>query len=104
MNEAAFNDLVEQTLMDIEDAVDNSGLDIDCENSGGVLTLTLDDGSVIIFSRQIASRELWVAARSGGYHLMYKDSQWYCEKQQQSLSELFAVITKEQAGAIIEME
>ncbi len=104
MNEAKFNDLVEQTLADIEDAIDQCEGDIDCENTGGILTLTCEDGSVIIFSRQGATQELWIAARSGGYHLAYQDDSWYCQKHQQTLAQLFATITKEQADESIELE
>ncbi|MBL4828175.1 MAG: iron donor protein CyaY [Spongiibacteraceae bacterium] len=104
MNEATFNDLIDETMANIEDAVDNSDSDIDCENAGGILTLTCEDGSAIIFSRQLATQELWIAARSGGFHLRYEDERWYCQKYQQSLVQLFASITEQQAGEALAFE
>jgi iron-sulfur cluster assembly protein CyaY len=104
MNEAEFNDLVDETLTTIEGAVDDCATDIDYENTGGVLTLTCENGSSIILSRQVATHELWIAARSGGFHLSYQDGQWYCQKYQQTLKQLFATITREQAGETLELE
>lgn len=104
MNDTEFNDLIEQTFAVIEDAVDSGDADTDCELSGGVLTLMCENGSSIIFSRQVASQELWIAARSGGYHLVYQNGQWYCQKHQQSLKQLVATITKDQTGETLELD
>ena len=53
----------------IEESIDNSGADIDYENSAGMLTITCEaNGSQIILSRQPAMGEIWLAARSGGFH------------------------------------
>ena len=103
MNEVEYQALVEQTIESIEDAVDDSGLDIDCELNGGVLTLTCENGSAIIFSRQIANHELWMAAKSGGYHFAYDSEieRWLCSRSGDTLAALFAEVTIEQAGAAI---
>lgn len=104
MTESEFNDLVDETFTRIEDAIDDCETDIDSEESGGVLTLTCEDGSAIIFSRQAASRELWLAARSGGFHFIYRDDHWYCQKFEKALKQMFTEITKEQAGEAIEVD
>ena len=104
MTESEFNDLVDETFALIEDAVDHCEADIDSENSGGVLTLSCENGSAIIFSRQPASRELWLAARSGGFHFIYQDGRWYCPKLQQGLAPMFSKITGEQAGETITLD
>ncbi|ROS01998.1 CyaY protein [Sinobacterium caligoides] len=103
MNEIEYQECVESTIEAIEDAVDESGQDIDCELNGGVLTLTCANSSVIIFSRQIATKELWMAAKSGGYHFFYdeKVGQWCCSRSGESLSALLAKVTTEQAGAAV---
>ena len=51
------------------------------ENSGGVLTVRFDNGSQLILSRQPALRQLWVAARSGGFHFDYDEGSqlWLCD-------------------------
>ena len=72
-----------------------------CEISGGVLTLQCPDGSALIFSRQSASKELWLAARSGGFHYSWQNNEWYCARTEQTLSEMLAEISKEQVGEVL---
>jgi len=81
MNETEFNEIADQTIEDIQDAIDDSGADIDYDEVGGVLTLEFEDGSKIIFSKQGAMNQLWMAARSGGYHFGFdQDSEtWICD-------------------------
>ena len=52
LSEARFHDLVDATQQALEDLFDESGLDLDMENSGGVLTVKFDNGAQLIFSRQ----------------------------------------------------
>ena len=73
MNESEFNERVEETLLKIEEDIDDSGADIDYENVAGILTLTFEDDSQIIINRQSAMKQLWVAAKSGGYHFDWDD-------------------------------
>jgi CyaY protein len=69
MNEAEFNQIADDLMFSIEESIDNSGADIDYENSAGMLTITCEaNGSQIILSRQPAMGEIWLAARSGGFH------------------------------------
>ncbi|MBD2857405.1 iron donor protein CyaY [Spongiibacter sp. KMU-158] len=98
MNEADFHDQLDDLYDAIEDAADELEADIDCEISGSVLTLNCPDGSAIIFSRQGASRELWLAARSGGFHFSWNGEQWFSQKENQSLQTLFNQACQEQIG------
>jgi CyaY protein len=69
MNEAQFNQLVDDLMFSIEESIDDSGADLDYENTAGMLTITCEaNGSQIILSRQPALGEVWLAARSGGFH------------------------------------
>ena len=34
------------------------------------------DGSEMVINRHVANREIWVAARSGGYHFRWDGSAW----------------------------
>jgi len=101
MNESEFQEIVERTIEDIQDAVDNSGADIDYDEIGGVLTLEFDNGSKIIFSKQGAMNQLWMAAKSGGFHFDYDEDveRWICDSG--ANEELYAMLSKlasEQAG------
>jgi len=101
MNESEFRDLADQTIEDIQSAIDNSGLDIDYEESGGVLTLEFDNGSKIIFSKQPPVKQLWMAAKSGGFHFNYDEDaqQWLLDSgAHEELYVLLSRLATEQAG------
>lgn len=106
LSEARFHDLVDATQQALEDLFDESGLDLDMENSAGVLTIKFDNGSQLIISRQEPLRQLWLAARSGGYHFDYDEEsgKWSCEKSEELLGEVLARATKEQAGVELDFE
>ncbi len=74
MTESEFNQLVDQTLEDIELALDEVDEDLDYELGGGVLTVTFGNGTSLVFSRQPPTRQLWLAARAGGFHYEYDES------------------------------
>ncbi len=73
MTESEFNQQVDATLERLEYALDEveSETDLDYEVSGGVLTVTFENGTSMVFSRQPPTRQLWLAARSGGFHFEY---------------------------------
>jgi len=101
MNESEFQEIAEQTIEDIQDAIDNSGADIDYDEIGGVLTLEFENGSKIIFSKQGAMNQLWMAAKSGGFHFDYDedDEQWLCDSgDNEDLYKMLSGLATEQAG------
>ncbi|HFD33162.1 MAG TPA: iron donor protein CyaY [Gammaproteobacteria bacterium] len=95
MNESEFNDIVDDMLVDIEDAVeeacDESGADIDYETAAGILSLTFTNGSQIIINRQAPLKQIWVAAKQGGFHFDFDEAsdQWLCNGK-----ELFAALSE----------
>jgi CyaY protein len=97
MNESEFHRAVDEVLARIERAAEaTQGIDADLE--AGILTLECPDGSRIIVNRQAPNREIWVAARSGGFHFAWKDGAW---RDTRSGAELFASlgeIARAQAG------
>lgn len=104
MSDINFEQRVEATFSAIEEAIDDSGADIDCENSSGVLTLTCEDTkSQIIVSRQVAKNEIWVAARSGGYYCLWQDQQWRCTSTQETLQQLLSRVVTEQSAAAVDL-
>ena len=104
MNESEFNQRVDDTLLQIEEAVDETGADIDYENVGGILTLHFPDGSQVIINRQGAANQLWVAARSGGFHFNYDaQSGWVRDTDGSALFELLSKVCSEQAGEAVSL-
>ncbi len=106
MNELEFQKITDQTIDDIQDAIDESGADIEYDEIGGVLTLEFEDGSKIIFSKQGAMYQLWMAARSGGFHFDYQEAseQWLCDSgNKEELYEMLSRLSTEQAGEAVSL-
>lgn len=101
MTETEFNAAVDATLLAIEDAVDALDADIDIETAGGILTLTCPNGSKVIVNRQGPTQEVWVAARSGGFHCGRKGNDWVCNTTQETLPALLSRVLGEQTGAAV---
>jgi CyaY protein len=90
MNETEFHQAVDAVLERIERSVEAcDALEVDLE--GGILTVTCPDDSRVIVNRQTPNREIWVAARSGGFHFTWRDGQW---RDTRSGEELFASLTR----------
>ncbi|WP_339527719.1 iron donor protein CyaY [Pseudomonas mucidolens] len=106
LTEARFHDLVDTTQQMLEDIFDESDLDIDLESSAGVLTVKFENGSQWIFSRQEPLRQLWLAARSGGFHFDYDEEseRWMCDKSEEQLGEMLERLVREQADIELEFE
>ncbi|MES2819113.1 MAG: iron donor protein CyaY [Pseudomonadota bacterium] len=106
LSEARFHDLVDATQQAVEDIFDDCDLDLDLDNSAGVLTVRFENGSQLVFSRQAPIRQLWLTARSGGFHFDYDpDSErWICDSSDELLGEMLVRITFEQAGEQLEFE
>ncbi len=104
MNEARFHGLVDALQQQVEDAFDDSDLDLDLENAGGVLTVRFENGSQLILSRQAPLRQLWVAAKSGGFHFDYDEASglWRHDGSQEPLGALLNRATLEQGGEDVE--
>jgi CyaY protein len=106
LTEARFHDLVDATQQTLEDIFDESELDVDLESSAGVLTVEFENGSQVIFSRQEPLRQLWLAARSGGFHFDYDEEseRWMCDKSEEQLGEMLQRIVREQADVELDFE
>ena len=100
MTEQEFSERVEQTLERLEYALDEVEDDIDYETSGGVLTVSFTNGTSMVFSRQPPTRQLWLAARSGGYHFEFDPDlgDWRDTRSGAALRPFVVAQMREQAG------
>ena len=90
MDETQFEVRAQAALEAIERSLEAT--DVDCERKeGGVLEIEFDDGSKIIVNRHGAAREIWVAARSGGFHYRWDGAAW---RDSRDGTELFAALSK----------
>jgi CyaY protein len=77
-------------------------VDVECKRSGNVLEIEfIDNGSKIIVNSQAPLQEMWVAARSGGYHYKRVGGEW---RNTRDDTEFYASLSKfasEQGGAAV---
>ena len=92
MNEAEFAERADAALSRIEAALEESGVDADVERKeGGIVELEFADGSRMVINRHAAAREIWVAARSGGFHFRWDGTAW---RDTRDGGELFAALSR----------
>jgi len=101
MNDAEFQQQVADTLLRIEQAVEASGADIEFENAGDILTLEFENGSKIIINKQGAAKQIWVAAKAGGFHYNYDAAQnrWLNDQTGVELMQDLSRLVSVQAGS-----
>ena len=104
MTETEFNQQVEDIIIRIEDALDELDMDIDYESTGGILTITMENKSQLIINRQVTAMQLWMAARSGGYHFNFDPgSGWVEERSGENFTGLLNRCLSEQANETISL-
>jgi CyaY protein len=104
LDEAQFNDLADATLEQVENALEHCVADLDFElRPGGVLEIEFDDGSKVIVNRHTAAREIWVAARSGGYHFRPEGGLWIGTRNGEELFAALSRVIGEQAGTVVRL-
>ncbi len=94
MTEHEFLSAAEATLDAIEAAVERAvddGLDVELERTDNVITLTFEDDSKIVVNSHSAAREIWIAARSGGFHYRRDGVRWIDGR---SGDELFSALSR----------
>ena len=102
MTPSEFDSLADAMLERIARAVEESGADCDCEPKGsGVLELEFADGSRIVVNRHSAARQIWVAARSGGYHFRWDGSYWVDTRAGGELLAALSKLVSEQSNRAV---
>jgi len=76
MNDSQYNLIADELLLAIEEAIEDSGVDIDYEGVGGLLTLTFINTSKVIINKQAPLHEIWVATKFNGHHFVLVDESW----------------------------
>jgi len=85
MTEKEFNELADAVFARIEQAIDASGADIDSNLNGPVLELEFDNGTQIVINRHAPNQEIWLAAKSGGFHYAHQDGRWVSQRDDSEL-------------------
>ena len=104
MNDSEFNALADAALKQIEAGLERSGADIDFEMvAEQVLEIEFADGSKIIVNRHDAAQEIWVAARSGGFHYRWDGHRWLDTRHDEELIAALSKLISQQAGQVVSL-
>ena len=98
MNETEFRVLADAAFDRLEAALDACDAEIDWTQVGaGVVELEFANGSKIVVNRHAAAREIWVAARSGGFHFRWDGECWRDTRDGRELFEALSALASLQA-------
>ncbi len=99
MPESDFERAAGALLAALEQALEDCGAELDVEIAGeGMLEVGLRDGSKMVINRHSAAREIWVAARSGGFHFRPIGTVWVDTRSGEELAALLVRLIREQTG------
>ncbi len=102
MKPSEFERLADAMLESIARVVEESGAECDCEPKGaGVLELEFADGSRIVVNRHSAAQEIWVAAKSGGFHFRLEGSAWTDTRDRRELLAVLSELITQQSGSAV---
>lgn len=102
LTDAAFHSLAGAVLSSVEATVDrwlqDDVVDIDTQRTGGLLEMSFPNGSKLILNTQPPLHELWLAARSGGFHYKHVNGRWLDTRDGREFFEALSACASEQSG------
>ena len=102
LSDAEYQARAAAALARIESTVDRwlqeDVIDIDSARTGGLLELSLPDGSKLVVNTQPPLQELWLAARGGGFHFRWAGERWVDTREGREFFEVLSERASEQAG------
>ena len=105
MDDADFNALADAELERLENRLEQCCADFDYEvKPGGVLELEFDNGTKIIVNRHTAAREIWLAAKSGGFHFRPVDGRWLGTRDGVDFYVVLSRCMSEQSGESVSLK
>jgi CyaY protein len=102
ITDSEFIAAADRTLAAIGEALDAalaaSDADVDWSLNDGILEIECEDGGKLIVNRHVPNREIWVAARSGGFHFRPRDGVWRDTRSGDELGVALVAVLRAQAG------
>ena len=104
MDEHEFDVMADIMLEALELALEaeSGGLDFEVKQ-GGIIEIEFEDGSKVIVNKHRAAREIWVAARSGGFHFRPEAGRWLGTRDGCDLLSALSRCLSDQAGRPINL-
>ena len=98
-------DRAEALLQAIENSCDRindeTDADVDNQRVGAMVTMTFENRSQVIINLQKPLHEVWMAAKSGGYHYRWEQGQWHDSKGQGEFFNDLSRNASSQAGRLL---
>ena len=94
---AKANDVLACVEAHVDRWLQDDVVDIDAHRTGGLLELSFPGGSKMVLNTQPPLQELWLAARSGGFHYKYVNGAWRDTRDGRELFEALSACASEQA-------
>lgn len=98
MKDHEYHALVDAFFQYVEDTIDESYPDIDCERAGGILTLVFENKTKVILNNQEPLHQIWVATRENGYHFELQGEQWTDNRFGLEIKALLGKACSDQSG------
>ena len=105
LTESEYNAKTRAVLASVEATIDkwlqDDLVDIDTQRTGGLLELSFPNGSKIILNTQPPLQEIWLAAKTGGYHFRFVDGLWRDTRDGTEFLALLSTNASAQAGVTL---
>lgn len=112
MSNLTDNDFIQCVRIELErldsaitKAIECTNLDLEINRDGGLLEIECENGSKIVITSQLARHEIWIAAKSGGFHFYFDAQQelWLNTRDQTELYQTVAKLITQQSNADFEL-
>ncbi len=107
LSDTEFISAADATLAAVGEALDaaleDSDVDLDWTFNDGILEIECEDGSKLIVNRHVPNRELWVAARSGGFHFAPRGGRWRDTRSGADLASALGALSESQTGLVMSL-
>ena len=97
---AAIGAALDAALAGDDNEVDNG---TDWSLIDGILEIECGDGSKLIVNRHVPNREIWVAARAGGFHFRADNGVWRDTRSGGELAAQLTELLREQGGLAVDL-
>ena len=87
----------------LDEALEEADADVDWSLNDGILEIDCGTRGKLIVNRHVPNREIWVAARSGGFHFRDRDGAWIDTRSGERLDASLARLLREQAGLAVRL-
>src|SRR5215218_3244694 len=88
----------------LDAALAHNDADVDWNLNDGILEIEPEGGGKLIVNRHVPNREIWVAARSGGFHFRPVEGRWRDTRSGNELGSALAALLAAHAGLDVRLE